>query len=58
MGYPQPIKVQAEYSVHCREDWKRFNLNDNESWAVFQDPVEMNKDDSPFRFTIASREFL
>jgi hypothetical protein len=57
MGYAQPIKVQAKYSVHCHEDWKRFNLNDNESWANFRDPMRMEKDDSPFRFTLRLENF-
>jgi hypothetical protein len=57
MGYAQPIKVQAEYSVHCHEDWKRFNLHDDQSWASFPDPVSMGRDDSPFRATLRLENF-
>jgi hypothetical protein len=58
MGGPaQFIKVQAQYSVHCHEDWKRFNLNDNEVWASFQYPVWMKKDDDPFMFTLCLENF-
>jgi hypothetical protein len=57
MGYAQPIKVEAEYSVHCYEEWKRFNLNDNEVWKSFEDPMSMEKDDSPFRFTLCLENF-
>ena len=57
MGYPQPIKVQAEYSVHCYEEWKRFNLNDDEVWNSFEDPICMKMDDSPFRFTLCLENF-
>ena len=57
MGYAQPIKVQAEYSVHCYEEWKRFDLNDKEAWKSFEDPMCMKKDDSPFRFTLCLENF-
>jgi hypothetical protein len=57
MGYAQPIKVQAEYSVRCYEEWKRFNLNDKEVWKSFEDPMGMKKDDSPFRFTLCLENF-
>jgi pimeloyl-ACP methyl ester carboxylesterase len=57
LGVAQPIKVQAEYSVHCHEDWKRFNLNENESWARFEVPLEMKKDNSPFRFRLCLENF-
>jgi hypothetical protein len=57
-SYAQPIKVQAEYSIHCHEDGKRFNLNNNESWEPgFQDPVWMNKGVSPFKFTLCLENF-
>jgi nucleoside phosphorylase len=56
-GYAQPIKVQAEYSVHCYEEWKRCNLNHKEVWKSFEDPMEMKKDDSPFRFTLRLENF-
>jgi hypothetical protein len=57
MGYAQPVKVQAEYSVHCYEEWKRFNLNAKEVWKSFGDPMRMKKDDSPFRFTLCLENF-
>jgi hypothetical protein len=57
MGYAKPIKVQAEYSVHCYEEWKRFNLNDKEVWKNFENPMWMKKDDSPFRFTLCLENF-
>ena len=57
MGYAQPIRVQAEYSVHCYEEWKRFNLKDKEVWKSFQDPMCMKKNDSPFRFTLCLENF-
>lgn len=57
MGYAQPIKVQAEYCVHCYDEWKRFNLNDKEVWKSFEDPLWMKKDDSPFRFTLCLKNF-
>jgi hypothetical protein len=57
MGYAEPIKVQAEYKVHCYEEWKRFNLDDKEVWVSFEDPMWMNKDDSPFRFTLCLENF-
>jgi pimeloyl-ACP methyl ester carboxylesterase len=55
--YAPFIKVQAEYSVHCPEDWKRSNLNAKESWTRFQDPVWMEKDSYPFRFTLCLENF-
>jgi hypothetical protein len=57
MGSPQATKVQAEYSLYCREEWKRRDLKHNESWAVFQDPVWMKKSTSPFRFTLRLENF-
>ena len=56
-GYAPRIKVQTEYSVHCPEDWKRFNLNADESWRSFQYPVWMEKDSYPFRFTLCLENF-
>jgi hypothetical protein len=57
LGCAQPIKVQAEYSVHCHEDWKRFNLQSDQSWASFPDPVWMRRDDRPFRATLRLENF-
>jgi hypothetical protein len=55
--YAAFIKVQAKYSVHCPDDWKRGNLNANESWMSFPDPVWMEKDSYPFRFTLCLENF-
>jgi Domain of unknown function (DUF4062) len=57
LGEAQPTKVQAEYSVQCREEWKRDNLNHKEAWKSFKDPMWMKKDDSPFRFTLCLDNF-
>src|SRR5271167_105667 len=57
LGVPEPVKIQCNLSVHCPEDWKRFELIDDRRWTRLPDPIEMKRDDSPFRFTLLLENF-
>ncbi len=57
MGYSEPVKVQARLKVTCPDNWKRFDLTMDRVWVDLPDPIEMKKDDSPFRFTLLLENF-
>jgi hypothetical protein len=57
MGFPKPVKTQSKLSIHCHEDWKHFDLSNDQSWIRFPDPIVMKKNDLPFRFTLLLENF-
>lgn len=57
LGYPEPVKIQSNLRVHCPDDWKRFKVPQDRIWTALPDPMEMKKDDSPFRFTLLLENF-
>jgi Domain of unknown function (DUF4062)/TIR domain len=58
MGYSQPVEVQSEFTVHCPEEWKQtWGIIEKTAWAEFENPIEMKKGDSPFRFTLMLENF-
>jgi hypothetical protein len=57
-GYPQTVEVQSKLTVHCPQKWKEtFGMINDTSWAEEFEPIEMKKDDSPFRFTLKLENF-
>ena len=57
MGYPLPVKTQSKLTIHCPEEWKHFDLTNDESWTHFRDPIVMKKNGLPFRFTLLLKNF-
>jgi TIR domain len=57
LGYPEPVKIQSNLRIHCPDDWKRFKVTQDRIWTALPDPIEMKKDDSPFRFTLLLENF-
>lgn len=58
MGVPRPMKVQADFTVHCPEAWKqRLDIIDECASTEFVRPIEIKRGDSAFRFTLTLRNF-
>jgi len=57
MGVPKRVKIQSKLSVHRHQEWKRFDRSNDQSWTRLRDPIVMNKNDSPFRFSLLLENF-
>jgi hypothetical protein len=58
LGSPQYVEVQSKLTVHCPQKWKEtFGVINDRSWVKEFGPIQMQKDDSLFRFTLMLENF-
>ena len=57
INVPKHVKIQSKLSVHRHQEWKRFDRSNDQSWTRLRDPIVMNKNDSPFRFSLLLENF-
>jgi hypothetical protein len=56
-GVPKELKTLSSLRVYCHQEWKHFDLSNDQSWTRLPNPIVIKKNDLPYRFSLLLENF-